>query len=227
MLNERTSARQYKDQVYGAFAEVTRALSSARRLELLDLLVQGPRAVDGLARATDQPVASTSQHLQVLRRSALVETRRLGRQVEYRLAPHVAGTLARLRRLAHDRSPRLAQTHRDFYEAEDAPETIDGPALRRRMAEGTVVLVDVRPAPEYRAAHIAGARSIPLAELDAALPDLPEDTLLVATCRGPYCVFAAEAVRALRAAGRAAVRFEDGIAEWAADGGTLRTGVHP
>lgn len=227
MLNERISARQYKDDVYDAFAEVTRALSSARRLELLDLLVQGPRTVDALAKATEQPVASASQHLQVLRRSALVETRRIGRRVEYRLAAGVAGTLAQLRRLAHDRSPRLAQTQRDFYEAADAPQTIDGPALRRRMAEGTVLLVDVRPAAEYRAAHIAGARSIPLGDLEAALSDLPVDTLLVATCRGPYCVFAAEAVRTLRAAGRPAVRFEDGVAEWAADGGALRTGELP
>lgn len=228
------NARGFKDRSYEALAAVTRAFGNARRLELLDLLAQGPRTVDALARATAQPVASASQHLQVLRRASLVETERRGRQIEYRLAPSVPAALAHLRRLAHARSPRLAQVHRDFYLAAGAPETIDGPTLRRRMADGTAVLIDVRPAGEHRAGHIPGALSIPLATLEAALMDpgaalgrLPADALLVATCRGPCCVFAAQAVRTLRAAGRAAVRFEDGVAEWAADGGRLETGAPP
>jgi rhodanese-related sulfurtransferase len=227
MLNNKTSSRPYKDAVYGRFAETTRALGGARRLELVDLLVQGPRTVDALARATEQPIASASQHLQVLRRAHLVETRRLGRQIEYRLAPGVADVLVALRRLAQARDPALAEAQRRYYADRDAPETIDAAALRRRMADGSVVLVDVRPAAEYRAAHIAGARSIPLAELDGALHTLPTDTLIVATCRGPYCVYAADAVRTLRAAGHEAVRFEDGVAEWAADGGPLATGDTP
>lgn len=210
---------------YNAFAEVTRAFGNPRRLELLDLLVQGPRAVDALARATEQPVPSASQHLQVLRRAGLVQTRRLGRQVEYRLAPGVGTALAQLRRLAHARSAALDRVQQRFFEEAEAPGTIDADSLRRRMAEGTVVLLDVRPTGEFESAHIRGARSVPLAELEAALPDLPADVLVVATCRGPYCVFAADAVRTLRAAGRAAVRFEQGVAEWAADGGALVTGV--
>jgi rhodanese-related sulfurtransferase len=198
MLNNKTSSRPYKDAVYGRFAETTRALGGARRLELVDLLVQGPRTVDALARATEQPIASASQHV-----------------------------LVALRRLAQARDPALAEAQRRYYADRDAPETIDAAALRRRMADGSVVLVDVRPAAEYRAAHIAGARSIPLAELDGALHTLPTDTLIVATCRGPYCVYAADAVRTLRAAGHEAVRFEDGVAEWAADGGPLATGDTP
>jgi rhodanese-related sulfurtransferase len=213
--------REFKDQVYGAFAQVTKSLSSPRRLELLDLLLQGPRSVDALAEGTAQPVASTSQHLQVLKRARVVETRRIGTRVEYRLAPDVGPLFVALRRLAEARSPELIAAKREFYARAGAPETIERAELQARMAQGSVALLDVRPPGEFDAGHIPGALNIPVHELEPRLHELPDGALVVATCRGPYCTFAADAVRVLRANGVAAVRFDDGVGEWAADGGVL------
>jgi rhodanese-related sulfurtransferase len=216
-----TETRAFKDSVYGAFAEVARSLSSPRRLELLDLLIQGPRPVEALAEALGQSVGNTSQHLQVLKRSRLVETTRRGTTIEYRLAPGVAEVFAALRRLAGDRSPALSQAMAAYYGGADGEEPIDRDTLRRRLKEGSVVLLDVRPRAEFAHAHVSGATSIPIDELEARLEELPGDQLVVATCRGPYCVFAAQAVQTLRASGRRAVRFEGGVAEWALHGGAL------
>lgn len=217
MLNN----REFKDAVYGAFAEVGKALSSPRRLELLDLLVQGPRSVEALATSVGQPLANTSQHLQVLKRARVVETERHGTTIEYRLAEGVAEVFVALRRLAEARSPVLADAKRVYFASADAEETIDRRELRRRLTEGSAVLLDVRPAAEFAHGHVEGAQSIPIDQLDDRLAELPEDQLVVATCRGPYCVYAADAVRILRASGREAVRFEDGVGEWQADGGRL------
>jgi len=213
--------RAFKDGVYGAFAEVTKALSNPKRLELLDLLVQGPRSVESLAGALGQSVGNTSQHLQVLKRSRVVQTRRLGTTIEYSLAPGVEGVFVSLRRLAEARSPTLVHTKQTYFAGAEAEEVVDRDELRRRLADGTAILLDVRPSEEFAHAHVEGALSIPIEQLEARLEELPVDQLVVATCRGPYCVFATDAVQALRRAGRAAARFEDGVGEWRADGGTV------
>lgn len=227
MLNTKESPRHLKNAAYTAFADVTKALSSPRRLELLDLLVQAPRTVDDLARAVGRPVGSTSQHLQVLKRARVVQTRRHGTWIEYRLAPGVAEVFAAVRRLAELQSPALRdardQLHADMADG-DEPRTIDARQLRQHLDAGDATLLDVRPAAEFEHGHIPGAISAPLARLEALLPTLPADSLLVATCRGPYCVDAAAAVRLLRAHGRRAVRFEQGVAEWALDGGRIARG---
>ena len=217
MLNTESGSRRFKDQAYAAFAECTKALGSPRRLELLDLLVQGPRSVDALARGVGQPVPNTSQHLQVLKRARLVETQRRGTRVDYRLAPGVAQVFVALRRLAEARKPEIAQAKAAFFEGE----TIDRQALQAGLDTHQLVLVDVRPREEFARSHIEGALSFPVQELEGRLDELPSDRLIVATCRGPYCAFAGDAVRILEASGRRACRFEDGVAEWAADGGEL------
>ncbi len=223
MQNTRTDARTFKDQAYTAFAEVTKALANPRRLELLDLLVQRPHFVDELAQATGAPVATTSQHLQVLKRAHVVDTTRHGTAIAYRLAPGVAEVFVALRRLAEARSAELVEAKRRYYA--DAPEVIDADALQERLDADDVVLLDVRPHGEFVHGHVAGARSLPIAELPQRLDELPEDKLVVATCRGPYCVYAKQAVQALRASGRRAVRFEDGVAEWALDGRDVARGA--
>ena len=230
MLNNKIDPRAFKTEAYTAFAAVTRALSSPRRLELLDLLIQGPLTVEALARAVEQPTANTSQHLQTLKRSRLVMTERSGTHIAYRLAPGVADVFVALRRLATAHSPDLQRATEAFYQSAGAPETIDRDALMTRLADGKVTLIDVRPAREYASGHIPGALSMPLDALSERLSEgggLPGDGLVVVTCRGPYCVFAARAVRLLRGVGRAAVRFEDGVAEWRSDGGALATGTDP
>ncbi len=218
---QNNEARAFKDEVYGAFAEVTKALSNPRRLELLDLLVQRPRSVESLATSLGQPMGNTSQHLQVLRRARVVETHRFGTTVQYRLAPGVEEMFVVLRRLAEARSPALVHSKQAYFVRSEAEEVVDREELRRRLADGTAVLLDVRPEQEFAFAHVAGAVSIPIDELEARLGELPADQLIVATCRGPYCVFAADAVRTLRAGGREAVRFEDGVGEWRLDGGAV------
>jgi len=223
MLNN--ESRVFKTAAYGALAKVGKALSSPRRLEILDLLAQRPLPVDAIARGTGQGVANASQHLQVLKRARVVETRRQGTTVEYRLAPGVAGMLVGLHRLAEARSPELSETRARFFARAEAPEIIELAELTARMEAGTAVLLDVRPAQEFAHAHVPGAHNIPLVELAARAEELPRDTLVVATCRGPLCVFAADAVRMLRATGRQAVRFEAGVSEWVADGGAVESGA--
>jgi ArsR family transcriptional regulator len=223
MLN--TQPIRPKDVVYGAFADVTKALSNPGCLELLDLLVQGPREVEALAAGVGRPLAATSQHLQVLKRARLVDTRRRGTHVEYRLAPGVALAFVALRRLAEDRSPALRVAKADLHG--DAADTIAPDALRALLARGEAVLLDVRPAEEYAHAHLPGALSIPSDELEARLDEIPPVPLVVAVCRGPYCTFAARAVSLLRRRGRDAVRFEQGVADWVLDGHALHAGPMP
>jgi rhodanese-related sulfurtransferase len=224
MLNSQDDARSYKDAAYGAFAALTKGLSSPRRLELLDVLAQRPRGVEALAAQVGQPVPNVSQHLQVLRRAGVVETRRDGTHIEYRLAPGVGDVLAALRRLAEARSAELAQARQSWLGADGAAESIDRETLQRRLREGTAVLVDVREPAEFAHAHLSGARNLPIAQLPHRLDELPADLLIVATCRGPYCVFSAQAVALLQASDRRAVRFDDGLPEWQLDGAALETG---
>ena len=223
MLNN-DMTRSFKNGAYSAFADVTRALGSARRLELVDLLVQRPRSVQDLAHATGRSIASTSQHLRALRAAHLVATTRQGTTIEYRLAPGVEPVLVALRRLAFARSAEVERHQRDWFTAAGAPDTITREELAPLLRMEQALLVDVRPEAEYLAGHIEGARSLPVDELVPRILELPADRLLVACCRGPYCAFAADAVVLLRSNGLRAVRFEDGVAEWRTDGGTIAAG---
>lgn len=204
-----------KRELNEQFARLGKALSHPRRVELLDLLAQGERSVDALAEATGMGVTNTSAQLQVLRRSRLVETRKEGARVFYRLADDdVAGFLGAFRAFARDRLTEVDRIMRDYFEARDELQPVGRDDLVRRAVDGDVVVLDVRPELEFAAGHIPGAVSIPLDQLAGRLAELPEGAEIVAYCRGPYCVLAPEAVALLRGAGRRARRLEDGVAEW-------------
>src|SRR5436189_3682886 len=205
--------RREKDAVFEAIALMGKAFASPRRLELLDLLAQAPRTVDELARASDQSTANTSQHLQALHASGMVTRAREGTSVRYALAGDQA--LALWLALRDASVARLAEVERAAREyLGDDVDAIGREELIARLRKGDVVLVDVRPTEEYAAGHIDGARSVPLEELEDRLAELPPDREVVAYCRGPYCVYAHEAVRRLQAAGRQARRLEEGWPEW-------------
>jgi rhodanese-related sulfurtransferase len=204
---------QAKDALFEAIAVMGKAFASPRRLELLDLLAQAPRTVDQLARASGQSNANTSQHLQALHAAGLVTRAREGTTVRYALAGDEALRLwLALRDVSAARLAEVERAAADYLG--DEVERIGRSELLARLADGDVVLVDVRPAEEYAAGHIEGARSVPLAELERRLAELPHDTEIVAYCRGPFCAYAHEAVRRLRGTGRAARRLEDGWPEW-------------
>ncbi|MFZ5785536.1 MAG: ArsR/SmtB family transcription factor [Acidobacteriota bacterium] len=207
--------REFKDAVFGQFAQIASAFASPKRIELVDVLAQGERNVETLARETGLSVANTSRHLQILKAANLVATRKEGLQVFYRLAdPMVLRGYQALQALAE---ARLAEVHRlvdDYFTSADGLEPVPREELLRRARRRDVMVLDVRPAEEYAAGHIAGAVSLPLAELKRRLDDLPASRKIVAYCRGPYCVLAAEAVRLLRQRGFNAVRLADGYPEW-------------
>lgn len=214
-----TPGRRFKDAIYEQFARVSKALASPRRIELVELLAQGPRTVEALARLTDMSLANASQHLQVLRAAGLLESTRAGLFVTYRLAdPAVAQLLLALRGVAERRLAEVARITRDFLAANAQLEEVDERALRRKIRDGEVTVLDVRPPEEYEAGHIPGALSVPLPDLVKRLSELPRRREVVAYCRGPYCVLAVEAVKLLRARGFKAVRLEDGVLDWAALG---------
>ena len=207
--------REVKEALYERFALLGRALASPRRIELLDLLCQGERTVEALAEAARMGVTNTSAHLQVLRRARLVETRREGVRVYYRIADEeVCRFFFALRDLARARLAEVEQVVRDYLEARDELEPVSRQALLERLGRGDVTVLDVRPPEEFAAGHIPGARSVPLPELERRLDELPRDVEVVAYCRGPYCVLAPEALGILRAAGFRARRLEDGFPEW-------------
>jgi rhodanese-related sulfurtransferase len=213
------SHREFKDQLYAQFARIGKALASPQRLELLDLLAQGERTVEDLAREAALSVANASQHLKVLRQAQLVKTRKEGLYVYSRLADPAIYDLWRSLRMVGER--RLSEIDRlvDVYMRQPQHlEPISRDELATRMAQGEVVVVDVRPASEYRQGHIAQARSIPVDELEARLAELPAAREIVAYCRGPYCLFAGEAVDILNAHGFRALRYEEGYPDWAAAG---------
>lgn len=202
-----------KRQLFDALAIAGSALGSARRLEMLDLLAQGSRTVEELAQAVDQSVANTSQHLQILHAAGLLKRTREGTRVRYALAgDDVMALWVALRDVAANRVAEVDRASREYL-GEDV-EAISRDELAERLRRREVVLVDVRPAAEYEAGHIEGAVSIPLDELDARLDELPADAELVAYCRGPFCVYAHEAVRRLKAHDRRARRLRDGWPEW-------------
>lgn len=205
--------RVAKTALFDQFARVGKALASGKRLELLDLLAQGERTVDSLARAADLGLTTASAHLQTLKQANLVETRRDGTKIYYRLAhADVAALYALVRSVAHDRLPDVEAAATVYLGPETESVTRD--ELLRRVRAGSATVIDVRPAEEFAAGHIPGARSVPLDRLADVLADLPADLEIVAYCRGAYCVLAHEAVRMLHAQGRQAVRLADGMLEW-------------
>jgi rhodanese-related sulfurtransferase/DNA-binding transcriptional ArsR family regulator len=212
--------RAAKQALFDEFARVGKALASGRRIELLDVLANGERTVEGLARQSGLSVANASQHLQVLRQAGLVATRRDGTSVHYRLATSEVFELWRaLRTLASSRLAEVERLAAAYLGARDQLEPVTRQELARRLADGEeLVVLDVRPAEEHAAGHLPGAVSIPLAELRRRLAELPRDREIVAYCRGPFCAFAHEAIAVLTDAGLTARRLEDGLPEWAAAG---------
>jgi rhodanese-related sulfurtransferase len=219
-----TRNRRFKDSIYEQFARLGKAVSAPKRLELLDLLCQGPRNVETLAEEAAISVANASQHLQTLRAARLVETEKKGLYVEYRLADEqVCRFFHSLRGLAETRLAEVEQVTRAYLEERGAMEPVQSTELLRRVRDGQVTVLDVRPREEYRAGHIPGALSVPLPELKKRLTKLPKNREVVAYCRGPYCVMAIEAVELLRKKGFRAHRMEQGIVDWRARGWRVET----
>lgn len=204
-----------KTTLFQIFAQVGQALGNAHRLELLDLLMQAPRTVDELAAETQLSVANTSQHLQRLKQSRLVVSVREGNFVRYQLADaSIARLWLEVRAIAETQFTDIQQALDAYRTRRNEFEHITADELRRRLAQGEVCLIDARPQVEYEAGHIPGALSLPLAEVERRLDELPTDLPLVAYCRGPYCVIADEALAILASHGRQVLRLEEGVAEW-------------
>lgn len=204
-----------KRQLYTQFAKVAKALASAPRLEILELLAQGERSVEDLVAITGLPVANVSQHLQNLRRIGLAANRREGKYIRYRLAdPAVVTLIGSLQELAERNHVETARTINRYFKKRDSLEPVSRAELLRRKKAGAVFVIDVRPLDEFSEGHIPGAVHLPLAELERHLAELPRDQEIVAYCRGPYCVMAFEAVARLRAHGFQARRLQDGFPEW-------------
>ena len=211
--------REFKNRLYAEFARVGKALGSAHRLEVLELLGQGERTVESLASELGTSIANISQHLQALRRAALVETRKQGQFVHYRLADPTISDLCRaLRTVSERRLAELDRLVRDHFGDRAAAEPVSMSELLKRARSEDVVILDTRPPREYEAGHIAGAISVPVADLRRRLKELPKDRQYVAYCRGPYCVYADQAVEFLQARGRRARRLLEGFPEWRAAG---------
>jgi rhodanese-related sulfurtransferase len=215
----KTPNRAFKDAIYEQFARIGKAVSSPKRLELLDLLCQGPRTVEILAKESSLTVANASQHLQVLRAARLVEAEKEGLFVSYRLADQeVCEFFHAMRVLAETRLAEVEQIKRRFLEGREGMQPVDREALLELVRKGAVTVLDVRPVEEYRAGHIPGAVSVPLKELKQHLAELSHDREIVAYCRGPYCVLSIDAVEMLRAGGFNAIRLEEGIQDLRAMG---------
>lgn len=208
-----------KRELFSHFAALARALGHEHRLELLEHLGQGEQPVEKLAAATGLAFANVSQHLQLLRRNGLVEARRAGKQVLYRLAEGpVVEAITALRTLAEHNLDAVQSVIGSYFTKLDDLAPIASDELLARLRDDTVTLIDVRPEAEYRAGHLPGARNVPLAELEARLRELPDDREVIAYCRGPYCVLSFEAVHLLRKRGVTARRLRDGLPEWRAAG---------
>lgn len=214
-----TPNRHFKSSIYEQFARVGKAIANPARIELLDLLCQGPRTVEALAREAGIGLTNASQHLKALREARLIEAEKKGLFVTYRLAdPQVAQFLRTFRSLAESRLAEIGDITRRFLDSRSGLEPVGREQLVLKVRSGTVTVLDVRPREEYLAGHLPGAVSIPLKELEQRLKDLPKRREVVAYCRGPYCVLAIEAVELLRAKGFRAFRLEDGVSEWQAHG---------
>jgi rhodanese-related sulfurtransferase/DNA-binding transcriptional ArsR family regulator len=218
-------SRAFKDGVFEQFARVAGGFDSPKRLELIDLLVQGPRAVDALARLTGMTVANTSRHLQQLRHSGLVTSTREAQHIVYEISdPKVCDAYRLLREVAEARLAEVRHLANAFFQESDGAEPVSLSHLLERARAGDVLVVDVRPQEEFSAGHIPGAINIPLTELASRLGELPANASIAAYCRGPYCVLSAEAVRQMRAAGHDARRIDGGVDDWRNLGQPIVTG---
>jgi rhodanese-related sulfurtransferase len=217
--------RQFKDAIYEQFSRIGKAVSSPKRLELLDLICQGEKTVETLSRETGLTVANTSQHLQTLKAARLIEAEKDGLYVKYRLADEMVCEFFRsMRVLAENRLAEVDLIKRRFLEGRQGMEPVNRDDLLKRVSEGGVTVLDVRPIDEYRTGHIPGALSVPLDRLKEILASLPTDQEIVAYCRGPYCVLSVQAVEVLRANGFNAIRLEEGVQDWRAMGLSVETG---
>jgi rhodanese-related sulfurtransferase/DNA-binding transcriptional ArsR family regulator len=224
----RDAHREFKDRLYGQFARLGKALSNPHRLEMLELLAQGERTVDSLATELGVSVANASQHLQALRQAALVESRKDGLFVHYRLAGLEVFELSKVVRSVAER--RLAELERlvnDHFSSRVDAEPVPMAELLKRARSREVVILDTRPAGEYLAGHIPGALSIPVEDLQRRLKELSKSREYVAYCRGPYCIYADRAVEILRGSGRRARRLVDGFPEWRSAGFPVSEGTEP
>ena len=213
------SSESPKYALFDCFAEVAKALGHGRRLEILELLAQGERSVEALAKTAGLPIANTSQHLRLMRQAGLLVSRRDGKRILYRLSdPSVLDVTAALRRVAERNLAEVRELVSGYFHARDALEPVSRKELARRLKDGLVTVLDVRPEDEFAAGHLPRAINIPLRDLARRLRELPKEREIVAYCRGRYCVFAVEAVAALRARGFKARRLEDGFPEWRAAG---------
>lgn len=219
------SDRNAKDALFDAFASVGHALGSGRRAEIVDVLAQGERSVDEVAKEIGQSLANTSHHLRLLARSGLVRSRRDGSRVVYRLASErVADLWAAVRDVAVRHVAEVSVLAEEYLGERGDVEQVSAEALAERLSRGEVVVLDVRPEVEYRAGHIAGARSVPIGDMEARLKELAGRGEVIAYCRGPYCVYADDAVRILRARGVEARRLDVGFPEWRRAGNPVAVG---
>jgi rhodanese-related sulfurtransferase/biotin operon repressor len=215
----RPQQRQFKDGLFGQLARVTKAMSSPRRLELVDLLAQSERSVEELAELTGMTVANTSQHLQALRAALLVTVRREGLRAYYALADDsVFRTWQAIRDLGHRQFAEVDRLLKTYVKERERLEGVTARELLKRIRRDEVIVLDVRPISEYRAGHILGAHSVPVKELHRRLVELPKDREVIAYCRGPFCVYADEAVAVLRQRGYRARRLDVGFPDWKSAG---------
>lgn len=223
-----TTHREFKDRLYGQLARIGKALSSPHRLEILELLAQGERAVESLSTEIGLSIANTSQHLQALRQAMLVDSRKEGVFVFYRLShPSVFDVSKAVRSVAEYQLADLHRLVREHFGDRSDAEPVEMDELLKRARSKTVVVLDTRPANEYAAGHIVGALSVPVDDLQRRLRQLPKGKEYVAYCRGPYCVYADRAVEILKAHGRRARRLREGFPEWRAAGHPVAVGLHP
>jgi len=216
-MNKKTI--ELKNTIYEQFARIGKAISSPKRIELLELLSQGERTVEVLAKEAGLTVANTSRHLQVLKESRLVETEKSGLFVTYRLASaNVAQFLGAIHSVAANRLAELDWIMKRYLDGKDDLEPVGRDELLKRAGSGSITVIDVRPEEEYRSGHIPGSVSIPLKDLEDRIAEIPRDAEIVAYCRGPYCVMAIQAVELLRKKGYHATHLEEGIPEWRALG---------
>ena len=213
-----------KQRVFAGLAEIAQALGHAHRLELLEHLGQGERSVEDLAARAGITLANCSRHLQLLRRAALVEGRREGKRVFYRLSGEdaVVGLLNALSRVGDRNSAEIARVMATYFRSRDELEPVSRTELLERLRAGSATVLDVRPEDEFEQGHLPGALNIPLSQLERRLAQLPPDREIVAYCRGPWCVLSFEAVAALRQRGYQARRLEDGFPEWKVAGLPIR-----
>ena len=209
--------REFKNKVYSELATITKALANPHRLEIIELLAQGDYSVEQISLQTDLSIANTSQHLQVLKAAQLVDVTRSGTFIYYKLANNnVFKAWKALRELGVERIASVEKIIRDFRRTKSSTDSLTIDQLRKKMKEGKITIIDVRPEKEFNAGHIANAVSIPIDSLQGRLKELSKRNEIIAYCRGPFCVYADEAVALLNKAGYKATRLEEGFPDWAA-----------